>query len=175
VTLALFQRPRVARRPVQVSLIAAALALVATACGPTQGTDAGDAAVDSAPSDVPVVCVFTDGGTPQTLDTVYALVLSRRCGTAGTCHFNSAEPPAGLDMTTLAVARTRLVGGPAATGGFCMPGGVTTRVVPGNLDDSMLWRRILGTTCAERMPIGAPPLSCADQQLIRDWILGGAR
>jgi hypothetical protein len=67
-----------------------------------------------------------------------------------------------------------LVDAPAATGGFCMPMDVDRRVVPGDPDHSMLWRRVAGTTCAERMPYQSPPLTCDQQNLIRGWILSGA-
>jgi hypothetical protein len=43
-------------------------------------------------------------------------------------------------------------------------------IVPGNSSGSLLVKRILGATDAPRMPIGQPPLSSAQVNLIRRWI-----
>ncbi len=53
-------------------------------------------------------------------------------------------------------------------------GGVTKRVVTSDADNSILWKRIAGTTCTDQMPLGGPPLSQANQDRIRSWILAGA-
>jgi hypothetical protein len=47
------------------------------------------------------------------------------------------------------------------------------RVLPNNAVNSVLYRRISGTTCGSRMPIGGT-LSTNDITLIRDWINQGA-
>lgn len=43
-------------------------------------------------------------------------------------------------------------------------------VSPGNSNDSLLVKRILGLTEAPRMPMGGPPLPQAEVELIRSWI-----
>lgn len=49
------------------------------------------------------------------------------------------------------------------------------RVLPGNANESVLYLRVSGSTCGDRMPKGAPnPISLTDRNLIRDWINQGA-
>lgn len=48
------------------------------------------------------------------------------------------------------------------------------RVVPGNADQSVLYRRLSGFSCGDRMPQGGNPISDSDLTLIRDWINQGA-
>ena len=48
-------------------------------------------------------------------------------------------------------------------------------VVPGNPDDSELYKRLLGPTeNGVQMPLGQPPLSAQAIETIREWILAGA-
>ena len=52
-----------------------------------------------------------------------------------------------------------------------LAGGVSgPAIVPGKSGDSLLVKRILGTTDAPRMPMGGAPLSAEQVQLIRRWI-----
>lgn len=55
--------------------------------------------------------------------------------------------------------------------------GCTTekRVQPGDASVSVLYKRVGGTVCGERMPRGGNPLSAADIQKIADWINQGAQ
>lgn len=48
------------------------------------------------------------------------------------------------------------------------------RVVPGNAGQSVLYRRLEGFTCGDRMPQGGNPIAGSDLTLIRDWINQGA-
>ena len=47
-------------------------------------------------------------------------------------------------------------------------------VVPGNPDDSELYKRLITTETAKRMPLGQPQLSAQAIDTIRHWILAGA-
>ena len=46
-------------------------------------------------------------------------------------------------------------------------------VVPGNPDDSELYKRLITTETAKRMPLGQPQLSAQAINTIRNWILAG--
>ena len=47
-------------------------------------------------------------------------------------------------------------------------------VVPGNPDESELYKRLITTETAKRMPLGQPQLSPQSIATIRNWILSGA-
>ena len=47
-------------------------------------------------------------------------------------------------------------------------------VVPGNPDASELYKRLITTETAKRMPLGQPQLPAQSINTIRDWILAGA-
>jgi hypothetical protein len=47
------------------------------------------------------------------------------------------------------------------------------RVLPNNANNSVLYRKVSGTTCGNRMP-GGVPLNAGDITLIQDWINQGA-
>jgi hypothetical protein len=49
------------------------------------------------------------------------------------------------------------------------------RVQPGNASVSVLFLRLSGFTCGDRMPQGANAISQSDLNLTRDWINQGAR
>jgi hypothetical protein len=49
------------------------------------------------------------------------------------------------------------------------------RVLPGNAATSVLYKKISGTSCGNRMPLNLAPLSQADIDKIRDWIDQGAQ
>lgn len=48
------------------------------------------------------------------------------------------------------------------------------RVFPGNADQSVLYLRLAGTSCGDRMPQGGNPISSAHLSLIQTWISEGA-
>lgn len=54
-----------------------------------------------------------------------------------------------------------------------MPG--LSRIAPNDVTNSYLYRKITGAgITGERMPLGAPPLSAAQIDLVRNWIRRGA-
>ncbi len=48
------------------------------------------------------------------------------------------------------------------------------RVTPGDAMSSLLYLKVAGSACGSRMPLGGGALAQAQQDLIRDWINGGA-
>lgn len=50
-----------------------------------------------------------------------------------------------------------------------------TRVIPGNFTDSVLYKRITGTTAGPQMPSGRPLLPDTERNLIKVWIDMGAK
>ena len=50
-----------------------------------------------------------------------------------------------------------------------------TLVIPGNSADSVLYKRISGSSVGDQMPKGLPPLGTTDQNLIKTWIDEGAK
>lgn len=58
-----------------------------------------------------------------------------------------------------------------ATGGPCRG---QSRVAPGDANNSVLVKRLEGSSCGNRMPLGGSALPAAQIQLIRDWISQGA-
>lgn len=50
-----------------------------------------------------------------------------------------------------------------------------TLVVSGNSADSVLYKRVSGSSVGARMPKGLAPLSSSDQDLIKTWIDEGAK
>jgi hypothetical protein len=103
---------------------------------------------------------------------VYDILMMQGC-TAGYCHGGGQG---GLLMTDAATSYANLVG-VDATMPVC---GLTTRVVPGDPDSSIMWMKArpiamdMGMPCAEKMPQGSMGLSDADAQVVYDWIAGGA-
>lgn len=79
-----------------------------------------------------------------------------------------------LDMSTKAAAFSDLVG-VAAAGVAC--GGMGTRVIPGNANDSILFKKVdpnQGSPCGSKMPLGLTPLTVAQADEISSWINAGA-
>jgi hypothetical protein len=122
-----------------------------------------------------------DAGPPVTFTQVFA-VITAHCGD---CHrgTDSGIKYGGLNMTTMALAYTSLVGVKAA--GTTPPGsaagyvacGTTgeTRVVAGDAASSLLYNKVNGTQdCGVRMPKGQPALAAKDIAAIKDWIDQGA-
>ena len=50
----------------------------------------------------------------------------------------------------------------------------TGKIIPGNPDGSIFYRRLLETAVEKRMPLGQPPLAPKRIQTIRQWIQSGA-
>ena len=100
-----------------------------------------------------------------TLDEIQAAVFTPTCATS-TCH-TGANPAAGLDLSDADTSHMALVDMPSSQG--------TLLVAPTVPDDSYLVHKIEGTQAAgQRMPPGRAPLSQAEIDAIRLWIMNGA-
>ncbi len=92
---------------------------------------------------------------PLSADDASAIrILERRCIQ---CH-DAAE---GKGELSLEVREAALQGGDTGPA-----------IVPGKLEESLLWQQITGDT--PDMPKGAAPLTTAERETIREWILAGA-
>lgn len=121
-----------------------------------------DTGVD-ARTDVPRDTGPVDAG-PATYAQVQA-VFTRECTR---CHGGSGS----LNLAA-SVSYANLVN-VAAAGGSCGTSGLM-RVVPGNVNNSLLYRKVAATQpCGSSMPRGGPSLPATDIDLIRRWIAAGA-
>ncbi|HYQ29048.1 MAG TPA: hypothetical protein VER04_17580 [Polyangiaceae bacterium] len=121
-----------------------------------------------------------------TFSSVRSEVLLPSCALSTSCHQgSSASGRLQLDGEAKAI-RARLVGRTSAVNAG------ETLVVPGNPDESYLYRKLTGqladlpcanaadpdglaaTACGERMPYDSTPLSEAKLRLVHDWIAAGA-
>ncbi|MDJ0699215.1 MAG: CHRD domain-containing protein [Woeseiaceae bacterium] len=100
-----------------------------------------------------------------TLTEIQNDIFTPSCATAG-CHSGSS-PPDGL-LLTAGEAWSNIVNVDAVQVNL-------KRVKPGDPDNSYLVRKVEGNgIVANRMPLGAPPLSQEQIDLIRQWVLNGA-
>lgn len=122
--------------------------------------------------------VIGDNGSPQllvniniTVSTVSFLtqiqpIFTNNCVNAG-CHPGGGAPfslESGQSYGNL--VNVTSTASPSCSGQL--------RVKPFSATESVLYRRISGTTCGSRMPLGGGSLSPTNQNLIRDWINQGA-
>lgn len=82
-----------------------------------------------------------------------------------TCHVTPSSSGAPMSLAAGA-SYGNLVNQPASVG---------TRVIPDNSADSVLVKRITGTTAGQQMPPGRPLLPANAQNLIKVWIDMGAK
>lgn len=100
-----------------------------------------------------------------TLTRIQAEIFTPSCATAG-CHSGNG-PPDGL-LLTAGNAWSNIVNVDAVQINL-------KRIEPGDPSNSYLVRKVEGRNiAANRMPLGAPPLSQAEIDLIREWVLAGA-
>ncbi|HXG00901.1 MAG TPA: hypothetical protein VNL69_08945 [Bacteroidota bacterium] len=92
-------------------------------------------------------------------------IFTNNCVNAG-CH-----PGGGAPFSLASGASYGNLVNQAATAGVCQG---QPRVQPGSPDSSVLVKRLEGSTCGNRMPLGGSQLPAASIQLIRDWITQGA-
>jgi hypothetical protein len=103
-----------------------------------------------------------------TLAQIQAVIFTPTCATAN-CH-SGAVPDANLNLSDEATSRMNLVGVPTT-----QLGGAGIRVIDGDPDNSYLIQKLENAAGIEgvRMPLGAPALSQADIDVIRQWITDG--
>lgn len=112
----------------------------------------------------------------STFDLIQAAIFERTGCTSATCHTSDAAA-GGLDLSAGA-AYDNLVD--AAVHSVAVRAGVR-RVVPAKKESSLLWLNLAAATLPDMwraplqpMPLGFPPLSLDELELIRLWIEGGA-
>src|SRR4051812_34793399 len=124
--------------------------------------------------------------TPKSFTLLYNTALRPSCSN-DYCHYSGVGVRySALDMSSRSYAYWSLVDQPAAGPGCSRMG---TRVVPGDLDHSLLYLKVSQTMppCGARMPatpttlltkgtaeFSGTPLPEDQQQLIADWIANGA-
>jgi hypothetical protein len=116
-----------------------------------------------------------DGGPPPTFTQVYSTVIANRCTPCHTQAGGDGIKFGNLDMTTRDAAYADLVN--AKTAGVSC-GGKGVRVTAGKPDDSIMYLKVSlddPTPCGSKMPLGGPPLSQSDADLIEAWITAGAK
>ncbi len=105
---------------------------------------------------------------------VFELVFEAEGCTTGYCHGSAAGE---LTFDTAEQTYELLLNGEASKDSC----GVSTWVVPGDPEASILWHRVRppemedGEPCVEKMPQGSDGLSAEQAQVIYDWIAAGAR
>jgi hypothetical protein len=106
---------------------------------------------------------------PATFARVYDEVLVPTGCTTGTCHGSGAGH---LVLTTADISYERLVNVPP----FDMTCGTPLRVLPGDPDQSRLWRKVAPgiEVCGAKMPKGRPALTDTQAELVKRWIAAGA-
>jgi hypothetical protein len=90
-------------------------------------------------------------------------IFTASCAVSG-CHVDGGIAPMSL---AAGEAYKNLVN----NGALVEPG---VRVIPGDSADSVLFKKVSGTTAGPQMPIGASPLPASEQGLIKVWIDMGA-
>jgi len=93
-------------------------------------------------------------------------IFTSNCAVTG-CHVSGGSAP----FTLNAGASYAQLVNQNATVGPCQG---QRRVIPNDPANSVLVKRLEGSTCGNRMPLGGSPLPAASIQLIRDWISQGA-
>jgi len=139
-----------------------------TSAGPTSGPTSAESS--SGPAETGTA--ETGPGEVSFTDVFEQIIMPNGCN-AGYCHGGGAG---GLDMTDEATTYANLVE-VAAAAPMCDQ---SMRVVPGSLEESIVWYRVrpaamdMGMPCAPKMPQGSMGLSEEQAQLMSDWIVGGA-
>lgn len=112
----------------------------------------------------------------STFELIQAAIFERNGCTSVTCH-TPADRAGGLDLTA-AAAYADLVDAPVQS--VAVRAGVR-RVVPAKKENSILWLNLAAATLPgmwraplQPMPLGFPPLSIDELEVVRLWIEGGA-
>jgi hypothetical protein len=106
------------------------------------------------------------GAVPGAFASIEAEILVPKCSRAG-CHAG-ARPAGELDLS-----RGNAYGGLVGVAAARRPERLL--VTPGNAEGSYLLDRLVPGGDTPLMPVGAPPLSEAELERLRDWIQGGAK
>ena len=157
---------------VTVDCLVKAVNAALSGCTATAATAA--VAVTATPTSIPPTPTPTatsSGNSGATLAAIQTTIFARSCIDAG-CH-SGAFPAGGLSLEA-GKAHDQLVG--VQPSNFAALQAGLVRVKPGDPDGSFLVAKVSGPTAAEGsvMPLGKPPLTAAQIQLIRDWITAGA-
>jgi hypothetical protein len=134
-----------------------------------------EATVDATPDAAPDAAPEAEAAATVTFTQVYTTVITQFCAPCHTAAGGIGITTGNLDMTTQAKAFTNLVNVPAA-GASCS--GMGVRIVPGSPATSLLFKKVDLTDpapCGSKMPLGLPPLSQANIDLIGAWITAGAQ
>jgi len=130
-------------------------AIAAAGCG----ADAGDGTMEP-----PMDGIMGGDDEAPTWTMIFDGIIRPSCS----CHLDTQIDSGGLDMLDRDSALANLANQPATEGGECDG---NTRVIPGNAEDSVLFRKVAGVNlCGDRMPQGGPFLSQSQIDMIRDWI-----
>jgi hypothetical protein len=167
-------------RILKIGLVACVAVSAACSSNDNNNSPAPPPPVDAAIVPVVDAAALEDSGAKReaaaaaaTFTEVYADIISPICVQ---CHNpNGIGVTLGhLDMSTKATAFADLVG-VAAMGSAC--GGMGTRVVAGNANNSILFKKVdptQGSPCGSKMPLGLTPLTEAQAGEIEGWINAGA-
>jgi hypothetical protein len=151
---------------------------VEDAAAPSDATvadTAAEATLDATPEAAPDAAPEAEAAATVTFTQVYTTVITQFCSPCHTMAGGIGITTGNLDMTTQAKAFANLVNVPAS-GASCA--GKGPRVVPGSPPTSVLFVKVDLTDpapCGSKMPLGLPPLSQANVDLIGAWITAGAQ
>jgi hypothetical protein len=155
--------------------------VIATACWSCStndnggGTMSGGASAPAASAPADEAGAPAGGGPPPTFTQVYSTVIANRCAPCHTQAGGDGIKLGNLDMTTRDAAYADLVN--AKTAGVAC-GGKGARVTASKPDDSIMYLKVSlddEAPCGSKMPLGGPPLSQTDADLIEAWITAGAK
>ncbi len=150
---------------------------IRAASGTVSGTTSvkvKDSDTHGAPTDAPlheeneieIEIRVTPGGSGVSFANQVQPIFTTNCVNAG-CH-----PGGGAPFSLRAGESYRELVNQDASGGPCRG---QKRVLPRDPANSVLVKRLEGSTCGNLMPLGGSPLPAASIQLIRDWISQGAQ
>jgi alcohol dehydrogenase (cytochrome c) len=145
--------------------VVVALRLSSSTGGPTMPPGSAGAGGGTAGSSAP-------SATPNAFSAIYPEILASRCA-GPVCHGNASTGGSLIvSGTNASAARTSLLNR-AASGSECSSSGLSL-VVPGQPDQSLLYRKLMDMPpCGSRMP-PTGPLPPGEIDRIRTWIANGA-
>ncbi len=167
---------------------AALFTVASVACGNNAAT--GDAPGSNTPDAPPADCVMAE--SYQDLTSIQKHIFTNQCSFSG-CHNGEPTPQGMLNLTTVDLAYSSLVGSGSGSGVVALmcpagsAGGPCKLVVPGHPEESWMMKMLAGITdttppsCAIDPKIGIMPMNNNGQPLcpqkigaIQRWIMAGA-